>query len=222
MNQNSIEDCIEDIENFLVCVLREEKKYDSQIKVPTKAQQKKIAMVALGYSSEPCVEDYEKAWGIVEKEAAENTYKRSVKKAEKEGLPIPIPQGKEPLHKKTNSWRNCFLKRRKEDEDFYEENNKKYGCFQPYYKTPSAEQVSWTLNYLDEHQVGWDNNYGTSSNPNVEVINTFIAIFDQLYPELRKVSKSSKVGQKASSSSCLLILIPIIGIGLTFLLSTYL
>ena len=208
----TIEDCLEDIEDMLIEDIKEEKKYDSQIKVPTKSQQKKITKLALEFSSEPDICEYEKAWEIVKQQSIDDAFKRSVNKAKREGLVIPTLPSKDPFPKRTNRWRNFFLKKRDEegDKEYYETTNKTYGSLYPYYKTPSNQQVLDTLNSLDIEQVGWDNNFGTASDPNIDVINIFIAKFDQLHTELRKEKKSSKKVSNASSSGCLVLLLPFI------------
>ncbi|MGC6464533.1 MAG: hypothetical protein ACON5N_03020 [Akkermansiaceae bacterium] len=208
MNADEYEDCLDALEEGLLEDLKEEKKIDPHVKVPTKAQQKKI--IKLAHANHPNVppgelcEEFEEAWEQVKKEAMIAARKRAAKKAAKSGTPPPAPENKDPHKTRTEGWRKCFLKK---DPSDWSDGGGHHGVLQPYYKVPTNDQVLTVLQALDRDKPSWDSKIHRSEKHANKALQLFGDRFGQMNPEMAKKGKSAK----PKGAGCLVVLVPLIG-----------
>ncbi|MDF1711054.1 MAG: hypothetical protein P1U90_02375 [Akkermansiaceae bacterium] len=188
--------------------LKEEKKIDPHVKLPTKAQQKKI--INLAHANHPNVppselcDEFDEAWEQVQKEAKIAARKRAAKKAAKSGTPPPIPKKKDPHEGRTQGWRNCFLKKAPSD---WSDGGGHHGVLQPFFKTPTNDQVLTVLQALDQEKPSWDSKIRKSEKQSTKATSLFANKFGQMFPEM--VKEQAKANSKGSG--CLVVLFPLVG-----------
>jgi len=208
MTADQYDDCLEALEEVLLEDLKEGRKIDPHVKLPTKAQQKKI--INLAHANHPNVppgelcEEFEEAWEQVQKEEKIAARRRTAKKAAKSGTPPPMPKKKDPHEGRTQGWRNCFLKKAPSD---WSDGGGHHGMLQPYFKTPTNDQVLAVLQALDREKPSWDSKIRKSEKQSTEATNLFANKFGQMFPEM--VKERAKANPKGSG--CLIVLFPLVG-----------
>ncbi|MDB4607341.1 hypothetical protein OAH64_00675 [bacterium] len=206
MTNDEYEDYLGALEETLLEDLRDERRRDPHIKVPTKAQQKKI--IKLAHAKHPnglpdeLYEEFEEAWKQVQKEAEIAARKRAAKKAAKLGTPPPLPEKKDPHKARTHGWRKCFLKK-----DPGSDGGGHYAVLQPYFKTPTNDQVLTVIQALDRDNPSWDSKIRQSEKQSNKATTLFANKFAQMFPEMAKKGKTAKPKGKG----CLILLVPLIG-----------